>query len=383
MSLTPRMPARPPLTVIAISACAACAGFSTPSGQSINNPSDDPSFDSRCSIPASLIFDGGPGKDGIPALTNPRLVAPGARGTEYLQSEDRVIGLVVEGQPVAVPLRIGWWHEIVNLDIGGRRVAVTHCPLTGSSLVFDRSAAGNNTFGVSGLLFMNNLIMYDRSAEESLWPQLSRGARCGASRGTNLAMVPSFEMTWAGWRSLYPETRVISSETDIPRNYAQYPYGDYDRPDNPELLFPMPSGLDRRRPPKERVLAIPVGDSAGIAFPFGALQALGDLAAVNATLDNQPIVVFWDAARGAAAAFSATYGGVGRTFRVESGQIVDDQSGSSWRVDGLATSGPLARARLDPVIEAFVVYWFAWPAFYPRSELWTSAQAGSPAREAP
>ena len=379
MSLNGPIPARPPLTVLAVSACAACLAGPTPPGQSPNNPSFDVT---ECSIPQTLIFDGGPGKDGIPALTNPTLVAPGASGTEYLQDADRVIGLVVEGQPVAVPLRIGWWHEIVNLDLGGKRVAVTHCPLTGSSLVFDRRSAGNNTFGVSGLLFMNNLIMYDRSAEESLWPQLSRGARCGARRGTNATMIPSFEMTWGGWKALYPDTRVVSSKTDIPRNYSYYPYGDYDRPDNPDLLFPMPGGLDRRRPPKERVLAIPLGDSAGVAFPFGALQALGNLAVVNTSVGNQPIVVFWAAASGAAAAFSATSGGAKRTFRVQSDQIVDDESGSSWRVDGLATSGPLAGTRLDPVAEAFVVYWFAWPAFYPAGELWTPAQAAPPRQEA-
>ncbi len=379
MPLIRRMPAHSPLSAFAVAVCAACGAGFGPGGQSINNT---PLSEVECSIPRSLIFDGGPGKDGIPALNNPRLVSPGDRGTEYLQGQDRVIGLVVEGQPVAVPLRIGWWHEIVNLDVGGSHVAVTHCPLTGSSLVFDRRGVHNNTFGVSGLLFMNNLIMYDRSTEESLWPQLSRGARCGASRGTNLAMVPAIEMTWAGWQSLYPGTRVISSETDIPRNYAQYPYGDYERPDNPELLFPMPGGIDRRRPPKERVLVIPAGDSAGIAFPFGALQELGDLAAVNIAVGDQPIVVFWDGARGAAAAFAATSDGAKQTFRVENGQIVDNETGSSWRVDGLATSGPLSGTRLDPVAEAFVVYWFAWPAFYPASQLWTAAQAAPPLQEA-
>lgn len=87
-----------------------------------------------CSIPTSQIFNGGPGKDGIPALTEPELVAVGASGTEYLRDDDRVIGLALEGEVLAIPLNILWWHEIVNLRVGDRDLAITHCPLTGSSL---------------------------------------------------------------------------------------------------------------------------------------------------------------------------------------------------------------------------------------------------------
>lgn len=354
------------LPVVAALPVVSCLGASTT--QIISNRSLD------CSIPQSLIFDGGPGKDGIPALSNPTLVNPGAPGTEYLRDTDRVIGLLVDDQPIAVPLNIGWWHEIVNFDLGGRHLAVTHCPLTGSSLVFDRGSARNATFGVSGLLLMNNLIMYDRNAGESFWPQLSRGARCGPATGTNLAMLPAIEMTWDGWKTLYPSTRVVSAATGFGRDYTQYPYGDYDRPDNPRLLFPNPS-LDRRRPPKERVLGIPAGDSAGVAFPFGVLDSLGSVTVVEATVAGERVAVFWDGARGGAAAFHPRAGETALTFRAEANQIVDNQSGSAWRVDGVATSGPLAGTRLEPVAQAFVVYWFAWAGFYPAAQLWTGQGA--------
>jgi hypothetical protein len=318
-----------------------------------------------------MIFDGGPGKDGIPALTNPRLVGPADPGAAYLQPDDRVIGFFADGNPIAVPLNIGWWHEIVNFDIGGRHFAITYCPLTGSGLGFDRAKAGNAEFGVSGLLFMNNLIMYDRRADESFWPQLSRGARCGARIGTDLDMVPVIETRWDGWTSLYPNTKVVSSETGMLRDYTAYPYGNYDQPDNAALLFPMPR-VDGRRPPKERVLGIPQ-DSGGIAFPYGALAELGQTAVVDAALAGQRIAVFWDAMREAAGAFRIAADGPARTFRVADGRIADDESGSTWRVDGLATAGPLAGTRLTPVAEAYVVFWFAWAAFQPKAQLWTPA----------
>lgn len=315
-------------------------------------------------------MDGGPAKDGIPALTNPSLVTPTDGGAGYLLDRDRVIGLVVDGEAIAVPLNIGWWHEVINFDIGSHRLSVTHCPLTGSSLIFDRSAAGGAQFGVSGLLYQNNLVMYDRSAQESLWPQMLRGARCGVRDGVALAMYPALEMNWAGWKALHPTTVVVSSATGNPRNYRSYPYGDYDQPDNPTLLFPMGT-LDPRRPPKERVLGLPGQAGGGIGLPFGTLNKQGAVAAVELTLDNQALVVFWDQAKDGAMAFRKVLGAQTLSFGVEGSDIIDRETGSRWRVDGLAVAGPLAGSRLEPLVEAFVAYWFAWAAFYPGAVLWT------------
>jgi hypothetical protein len=325
-----------------------------------------------CSIPQNLIFNGGPGKDGIPALTNPPMVRHGDPGTQYLGGQDRVVGLFLDGQATAIPLNIFWWHEIVNLSASGGAVAVTHCPLTGSSIAFDRAAVGGAEFGVSGLLFRNNLIMYDRNDPESLWPQMLRGARCGVRHGTALVSIPIVEMSWAGWLSLHPETLVVSSEADPSRNYGVYPYGSYDRIDNRSLLFP--GAIDPRRPAKERVLGIPDLDG-GIAFPYGALDELGEVAAVVAPgvgAGTDPIV-FWDRARQGAMAFLPVVDREALTFHASGGQVLDDQTGSVWALDGRAVSGPLAGTELEPVAEAFVAFWFAWPEFYPRIQLWSAS----------
>lgn len=323
----------------------------------------------QCSIPAELIFPGGPGKDGIPALSNPQLVSAASAGAAYLRDGDRVIGLLFGSTPVAVPLNIGWWHEIVNLEVDGMRVAVTHCPLTGSSLAFDRAAVGGAEFGVSGLLYRNNLLMYDRTSTESLWPQMMGAARCGPRDGATLSMAAIIEMRWSKWKELHPDTRVVSSATGFTRNYQTYPYGDYDLIDNPQLLFPI-SRMDTRRPPKERVLAIPSGTAGGVAFPFGALAAFGPVAAVETVIDGAPRVVFWDAVGGAAMAYVPRAGDQNLQFEVRQDRIADTGTGSIWTVDGVAIEGPLAGTRLPPVAEAYVAYWFAWAEFHPDADLW-------------
>jgi hypothetical protein len=329
---------------------------------------DPGSSDIVCSISQSELLSGGPGKDGIPALTNPTFVRAGEGGTDYLRDEDRVVGIIVDSEPLALPLNIFWWHEIVNLDEQGPAMSITHCPLTGSTLAFDRSKVGGAEFGVSGLLYRNNLVMYDRTTSgESLWPQMLRGARCGPSDGTNLDMVPVIEMTWVGWRTLHPDTRVISGGTGFGRDYTAYPYGNYDNPDNSSLLFP--GKIDDRRPPKERVLGIPLG-SGGVAFPFGVLDELGVVAAVSTGILGEPLVVLWDGNRQAAMAYRSILNGEELTFSVVQGQVVDDQTGSIWQVEGLAVDGPMVGQRLEAVSEAFVAFWFSWPSLYPEIEIW-------------
>ena len=122
---------------------------------------------------------------------------------------------------------------------------------------------------------MNNLIMYNRGGSGSLWPQMLGRAKCGAETGQPLARVPVFEMLWRGWKDLYPETQVVSSESNISRNYAVNPYGDYDSLDNERFLYPNMPDVDRRRPVKERVLGLPAtadGREPGIAFPLLGLD---------------------------------------------------------------------------------------------------------------
>ena len=322
---------------------------------------------SACLVPTAQFGDGGIAKDAIPALTDPVLLPPDS--AVFMHDADRVIGLVIEGQPVAVPHNILWTHEIANFNFPTIQLAVTYCPLTGSSMAFDRAVIGGGEFGVSGLLFQNNLTMYDRTTSESLWPQMARQAACGPRLGAALTMIPVIEMTWEGWKALYPETRVIS-ETGFDGEYTAetYPYGEYASPGNDALLFPL--DIDGRNPPKARLLGIPNSREGGVAFLFSDLDNGDPVRVVHERAEDGPIVVFWNKAYQSAMAYRTLLDGTQLTFQVRSGRIVDVETQSEWRVDGLATAGPLAGTRLEPVAEAYVAFWFAWAVFHPETRIW-------------
>ena len=327
----------------------------------------------------------GAAKDGIPSvqLKDSDLVEPGSVWLDFLLPTDRVIGLEVDGEYVAVPLNILWWHEILNLNDHG--LVITYCPLTGSSMVFDRAAAGGAEFGTSGLLYKNNLVMYDRvssDGEYSLWPQMLAGAFCGPSEGRRLKMVAAIEIEWEDWLGLHPDTRVVGSQTGSSRDYTVYPYGSYAVESNETTLVDVhPDSLDRRRPFKEPILGIPFLDGqGGIAFPFGALRdaSVGDLTVVHTILGDDeegrgtldPVVVFWDGAAAAAMAFAPRTATRDLTFEVRNGAFVDMETGTQWSIDGIGVSGPLAGERLQAIADAYVSFWFAFSQFFRDPLLW-------------
>ncbi len=370
--------ATPAGVTVAALLVAACEG--APVGSRITDAETPEALSSLvCRLTPDALFSGGPGRDGIPALMNPPFVPlshpDAAYVDEYLRQrggtdapDARVVGLFVDEIPIAIPHNILWWHEIVNADLGGRRLAITYCPLTGSALVFDASAVSTARFGVSGLIYQNNLVMFDEETE-SLWPQLCRSAALGAKSGTQLVQFPAIEMRWEAWKERHPSTVIVSGQTGFARDYTTFPYNGYES--NDFLLFPLASRVDERRPLKERVLGIP-GDG-GLALPFGELAAAGPTAVVRHTVGADELIVLWDREARAAAAFHpVTEDGLAVSLRPESAGFVDLQSGSTWDVEGRAISGPNAGKRLVPYSEAYVAFWFAWSAFNPATRIWIS-----------
>jgi hypothetical protein len=208
---------------------------------------------STCLLPRDQIVAAGFSKDGLHAPTNPPMFTVtqaqefGAelRRThqgKFLVDSDRVIGVVVDGVARAYPLRILNWHEVVNDTVGGRPICVTYNPLCDSAVVFDRRVAGETLeFGVSGLLYNSNLLMYDRrpdSRGESLWSQLQFRAVTGpaAAAGRKLDVVPAAVLRWADWWAAHPETTILAPDPTRMKAYEQT----YDAYFGSELLhFPV------------------------------------------------------------------------------------------------------------------------------------------------
>ena len=318
-------------------------------------------LDGDWSIPVSEVRDGGPGKDGIPALSDPDFI--GMNEVDYLDDNDLVIGFAHGDESRAYPHSILDWHEIVNDKVNDIYISVTYCPLTGTGIGWDRNVNGKlTTFGVSGLLYNSNLIPYDRESDSN-WSQIGLECVNGSLLGLEANTHGVVETTWKTWKRMYPESQVLSKNTGYNRNYGYYPYGNY-RTDHNYFLFPV-SNKDARMDNKERVHGIVFEGTARI-YP---LDEFGDQ--VKVVLDefqDEAFVVVGSESDNFAVSFHRDPGdGTILTFCEVQDQypvVMTDADGSSWDVFGRAISGPRAGTQLKHA-NSFIGYWFSFAAFYP------------------
>jgi hypothetical protein len=331
----------------------------------------------------------GAAKDAIPAIVDP-VFAPdwsglsmevrGRTGPEYtarprLSAEDQVIGVVRGGEARAYPLKVLNWHEVVNDSLGGP-LLVTYCPLCGSALTARRTVDDEATvFGVSGYLFRNDLVMYDR-ATESLWSQVAATAIRGQKAGTTLELVPSTLTTWGEWRDAHagtvvlrppPESGTVASGSGV-REYTKNPYTGYD--DSRRIGIGGDSFEDDRLHPKTTVIGVGNGGES-VAYPQPAVQ---DGSVVNDAVGGLPVVV---AATGDGTLVAYERRVDGERLRFERADENHLRAGGSrWRLaTGRAVDGSFEGTTLRQANDASPMFFFAWKDFHPETAVYG---AGTP-----
>ena len=315
-------------------------------------------------IPLANVADGGPGKDGIPALQNPRFEPAASVVTS--EPSDLVI-MVRDGDQVkAYPEDILDYHEVVNDGSAVDPFIVSYCPLTGSALAWKgRATDANPTFGVSGLLYNSNLLLYDR-ASDSFWSQMLQLSVNGPRSGERPENVQVIETTFATLLAMYPDAVVMTRDTGHLRVYDAYPYGPYREEES--LLFNV-SRRDGRLHSKARAIGIHEGSSSKVyqLDGFGASTQT-----INEQFNNQSIVVVGNSALDFAAIYSRTLAdGTILSFdpiQDDLPNVMVDTEGNVWDIFGKAVSGPRAGEQLDSV-RSYTAMWFAWVSHFDNVEI--------------
>ncbi|MEF8808337.1 DUF3179 domain-containing protein [Natronomonas sp.] len=342
----------------------------------------------------------GAAKDAIPAITDPAFgedwsgITVTARtqfGEEEIEprlnDDDTVIGVTRDGEARAYPLRILNWHEVVN-DIfeprsKARRTAsdggldgpllVTYCPLCGSAMTAVRRVRGEETaFGVSGLLFMDDLVMYDETTE-SLWSQILATAINGEATGERLELVPSTLTTLAEWREAHPDTKVLlpppESGTvgagDGTRNYQRNPYAGYE--DTDAVGISGRSAEDDRLHPKAEVIGVATEDAAK-AYPTDRIVEAG---IINDTVGDLPVVVT-TTPDDSPVAYVREVGGETVSFSADGDRFIAAADSRWLRATGAAVDGPHEGERLTQANDISPLFWFSWVDFHPDTDLYGS-----------
>ena len=313
-------------------------------------------------VPLDKIRSGGPPKDGIPSIDDPKFVK--VSESQFMSDSDIVVGLDINGETKAYPLFIMVWHEIVNDKVGGVPVAVTYCPLCFTNQVFERIIDGQEVeFGTSGKLYNSNLVMYDRLTD-SYWSQALGISIAGELTGNELKRIPFDVISWIDWKNMHPDTLVMTTETGHLRAYSVDPYGGYYK--DPRIIFPVDHKDDRMHP-KEIVLGFHENDVYK-AFKQIDVETSN---VINDKVDNKSFLLV-SLFTGNARAFDRMVEGQVLTFDFIDDTIIDIETKSIWNYDGVAISGSMEGTQLmrEPFDPGF---WFEWVALHPNTEVYENS----------
>ena len=304
----------------------------------------------NCDIPREQIKDGGPGVDGIPAIEKPDFTA--IEEVDFLGKNELVLAFAFGGEVRIYPHQILDYHEIVNESIGDFYFSITYCPLTGTGIAWDRVIDGKLTsFGVSGNIFQNNLMPYDRTTR-SLWSQLKAEALCGDLAGQKAQSFNVLEIPFHAAKSYFPHARVMNTNTGYNRAYGLCPYGDYCT-DNDDVFYPS-QRPDNRLPNKEKVLLVSVNNSHKV-FTFNDIDGESDW--LRTSVAGKEIIVIRDRIQNLLAAFYAPDGII--DIDIQPPFVFRDDSGKSYSLQGEFQNMP----------RQMMGYWFAISEFWPNVEI--------------
>lgn len=324
-------------------------------------------------ITESEVLDDRSGRDGIPSIDRPQFNP--AAFSAYLEQHRRVIGININNDLRAYPHQILDWHEVVNDEVGGRPVAVTLSPHSGSSIAWDRSNSGFAVeFGVAGLMFRNNVILYDRQTE-SYWPQMRLGAVTGSRINQPVEPYMVVETTLQTWRDMFPNSQVLNTSTGYARSYDGYAYGyNYDT-DDLRVIYPI-THIDKRLPRKTRLHGILKQQPAldDVTARIYKIDDFGEgISLITDRIGTKEFILAGSASYDLVSAFERPLrDGTLLDFKPVQDNlpiILTDNEGNLWDVFGYAVQGPRKGERLVPAV-AYTAYFFAWADHFPGIEIY-------------
>lgn len=298
---------------------------------------------------------GGVRQNGIPPLRQPAMLKADDAG--YLDDDNLVFAVDINGDARAYPMRIMGHHEMFIDSIGGIPVTGVYCTLCGAMIIYQ---SDGHKLGTSGFLYRSNKLMFDEDTN-SLWSTLLGYPVVGplVDKGIVLRRHPVVTTTWGQWRARHPDSKVLDIDTGFRRDYAEgAAYSSYFSNDN--LMFTIPEQLvDPSLANKAEILALREGDDAlAISAEF-----LDSHRVYHDQLAGRNIVVVTDKS-GANRVYATQENQFERT---ENGQRLIDSKHNSWQVLEGFLLGPNGQEL--PRVPAHRAFWFGWKAAVPDTRL--------------
>ncbi|MDZ7701181.1 MAG: DUF3179 domain-containing (seleno)protein [Halobacteriales archaeon] len=310
------------------------------------------------SVPLRELRWGNTDRSFLAALNAPPFVGAD-EAAAYLDDGHLVFGFEVDAQAYAVPRWILFPHEMANLELGGRPLALSYCTLCNAPILYDRTVDGRTlTFGNTGMLWRGNKVMYDEETE-SLWSQHRGDALAGEhlQADATLDVLPVTQADWADWRADHPETLVVDLDTGYDLDYRHYDgnIGFFEHYwTREDIVQPGVERAEGALAEKASVYGVTGAEPGSIRiYP---VEAVGERGPFGDTIDGTDVVVLLDGT-GDVAVYEAP------PLPVEyDGDRLVDADGTAWTITRSALEADGARRERVPGRHGL---WFAFRTQYP------------------
>ncbi|HVU57280.1 MAG TPA: DUF3179 domain-containing (seleno)protein [Puia sp.] len=275
-----------------------------------------------------------------------------------------VIGVVIDGQAKAYPIQlIGYHHQVID-TVGKTPVMVTYCTVCRSARVFSPMVNGKQeSFRLVGMDHYNAVL--EDAATKSWWQQATGVAITGPLKGQALKEFSSSQMTMDAWLRQYPSSLVMKPDTLFMDRY--FKLEDYDK-------GTMRSDLVRRDNISWQHNSWIVGvanSSSSKAYDWNELL---QKRIIQDSVDNMPILLTIENDSASFHVYDRRIDDMPLSFGIspDKALLVDDNTHSSWNMDGLCVDGQLKGKRLLPV-QSYNEFWHSWQTFHKNAKVYVGS----------
>ena len=270
-----------------------------------------------------------------------------AAAGDTTDKNELVIGVSVDGQEKAYPIRIIGYHHQVMDTIGRTPVMVTYCTVCRTGRVYSPFVnGGKQSFTLVGMDHFN--AMFQDAATGSWWQQATGKAVAGPLKGATIKELPSRQLTLAEWLREYPNSAVMQPDTSFKRNYANL--AGYDN-------GTIKSGLEKRDSAswkrKSWIIGV-INKNASKAYDWNKLV---NVKVINDSVQDLPVLLTLEKDMASFHVYDRLVNGAILHFEKGNNDVfIDENTHSTWNMDGLCIDGAMKGEKLNPV-QSYQEFW--------------------------
>ena len=284
-----------------------------------------------------------------------KIFAAGANDTT--DKNELVIGVAINGEAKAYPIRIIGYHHQVMDTVGHTPVMVTYCTVCRTGRVYSPFVNGRReSFRLVGMDHFN--AMFEDAATGSWWQQATGKVVAGPLKGTLLKELGSKQLTLAAWLREYPNSFVMQPDTSFKNKYNGL--ADYDDGTIKSSLEKRDSASWKR---KSWVIGV-IHNHTSKAYDWNELVKTK---VINDSIEGLPVLLAVENDTASFHVFDRLLNGVALQFEKGNNDVfIDENTHSTWNMDGLCINGTMKGKKLNTV-QSYQEFWHSWSVFHPNT----------------